>query len=112
MEPKVSGRKIPFPRLLFAICPPHQILNGVVGTNLDNSVGLDDRSARRRRQTSNGRSFVTLGRASAARACATDPTKPSAGRRDASAQSRAAGVPRPGVGLRIVFALDDLALAI
>jgi pimeloyl-ACP methyl ester carboxylesterase len=45
-------------------------------------------------RTSEGGSFVTPALAPGVRACATDPTRPSAGRRDASGQSRAAGVLR------------------
>jgi hypothetical protein len=43
--PKVSGRKFPFPRLLFATCPPRPISTGPWGSNLD-PVGMDGSAPR------------------------------------------------------------------
>jgi hypothetical protein len=57
-----------------------------------------DGSVRRRKPSDKDGSFVTLALARGVRSCATDPATPSAGRRDASGQSRAAGVPRPPPG--------------
>ena len=62
MRSKVSGCKIPFPRLLFAACPPRPISNGLWGSNLDTlagSDGIDQLVAGR--QTSKGGPFLTPG---------------------------------------------------
>ena len=84
VSPKVSGRKFPFPRLLFATCPPRPISNGPWGfepRHLSRFGWMDQPLAGR--QTSKGGSFLTPAPAPGVRARATDPARPSAGRRDA-----------------------------
>jgi hypothetical protein len=76
--PKVSGRKFPFPRLLFATCPPRPISNG--------PRGFEPRQLTRfgwMVPLLAGGSFLTPAPAPGVRARATDPARPSAGRRDA-----------------------------
>jgi hypothetical protein len=81
---RVSGRKFPFPRLLFATCPPRPTSNGnswLEPRHLTRFGWMDQLLAGK--PTSKGGWLVTPALASAVRGCATDPATPSAGRRDA-----------------------------
>ena len=75
---KVSGRKIPFPRLLFATVSTAPDFKRPVGAELRGSTGsgwMDQPLAGR--QTRKGGSFLMAAPAHGVRACATDPARPS-----------------------------------
>jgi hypothetical protein len=80
---KVSGRKIPFPRLLCHLLPASDFEwpRGVHDLNVSR-LGLEESPVAGRRSGEDG-SFVTPALKPVVRGCATDPAMPSAGRRGA-----------------------------